>query len=371
MSLEWNAIVGLFASPAFNTELFGNSISRYLLALGFFFALWFAARLLFRRALFQFGTEGAPTKLDEALLLVLRNIRPSVYTFAALYIALKLLEQSPAIERAFNVALLAFLAYQLAAIAGIVISYLVRKRLRGKDNEGQTDNAAHLLMLMAQIVIWSFGALLVLSNFGINVSSLIAGLGIGGIAVAFALQNILGDLFSSFALHFDKPFVVGDFIIIGDKMGVVQKIGIKTTRIRALQGEELVISNQELTTAKIQNFKRMRERRVLFTLGVMYETPLLKARAIPDIVKNILADEKLARFDRAHFQKFGASSLDFECVYYLLSSDYNAYMDTQQNINFKIMEAFEKEGIVFAYPTQTLYVRREADKNTPTIPASA
>lgn len=363
MTNVFDRVTTLLASGALGAEeVFGNSVSRYFLVLVIFFALWLATRIVFRHGLSRFAaaTETFPTKLDATLLLVLRDIRPSFYTFVALYIALKILNLSVSVERVLDVALLAFLTYQAASTAGIVISYLIRRRVRHKDDEGQALNAARLLTLMAQIVIWTFGTLLMLSNFGINVTSLIAGLGIGGVAIAFALQNILGDLFSSFALHFDKPFVVGDFIIVGDKMGVVQKIGIKTTRIKALQGEELVIANQELTTAKIQNFKRMQERRVPFMVGVTYQTPLEKVKKIPEIAKKILVEERLARFDRAHFKAFGTSSLDFEFVYYLLSADYNEYMDTQQSINLKLMEAFDNEGIEFAYPTQTVYLNSVA-----------
>lgn len=353
-------VKAVFLSGVFHVSVFGNSISRYFLVLVVFVALSIAARILFKHILARFssGSGSFPLRVDDVLFLLLRSIRPSFYTFVALYVSLKLLTLSESVERFLDVALLVFLMSQVASLSRILVDFFVRKKMRGKGSEGQVQNSAHLLTLIAQIVIWAFGALMILSNFGINVSSLIAGLGIGGIAVAFALQNILSDLFSSFAIHFDKPFVVGDFIIIDDKMGVVQRIGIKTTRIRALQGEEIIISNRELTTAKIQNFKRMRERRVQFSFGVTYETELEKLRAIPKVTREIIEKERLARYDRAHFQKFDDSALVFEVVYYLLSAEYNDYMDTQQNLNFAIMEAFKKEGIEFAYPTQVLYVKK-------------
>lgn len=355
-----SAISELLNASVLNASFFGNSISRYALVLVVFIALSIIARVVFKHVIARFssGTGASPMRVDDLLFLVLRTIRPSFYTYLSLYVSLKLLNLSVAAERILDVVLLALLMYQIATVSKIIIGFLVRKKMGGKGSEGQSRNAAHLLSILAQVVIWAFGALMILSNFGINVSSLIAGLGIGGIAIAFALQNILSDLFSSFALHFDKPFVVGDFIVIGDKMGVVQKIGIKTTRIRALQGEEIVVSNQELATATIQNFKHMKERRIVFDFGVTYETPHEKVRAIPDIVKGIVEGEKLARFDRAHFKKFGDSALAFEVVYYLLSPEYEDYMDTQQNLNFRIMEVFANEGIEFAYPTQMLYTKK-------------
>ncbi len=175
---------------------------------------------------------------------------------------------------------------------------------------------------------------------------------------SMAAQNILADLFSSFAIYFDKPFVIGDFVIVGDKMGVVEKVGIKTTRIRALQGEEIVMPNKDLTSSHIQNFKKMRERRVVFTFGVTYETKTESLRAIPAMVRKIIESQEKTRFDRAHFSAYGESDLTFEVVYYVLSGDYNKYMDIQQAINLEIKEAFERQGIDFAYPTRTRYLTR-------------
>ena len=185
-----------------------------------------------------------------------------------------------------------------------------------------------------------------------------AGLGIGGIAIAFALQNILSDIFASFSIYFDKPFKVDDFIIIGDDKGVVKKIGIKSTRIQTLQGEELVISNKELTESRVHNYKKMERRRIVFVFGVTYETPTEKVKKIPSIIKDIIEKTELADIDRVHFKEFADFSLNFEVVYYLKTSDYAEYMDTQQEINLAMKEHFEKEQIEFAYPTQTVFVHK-------------
>ncbi|MCK4428221.1 MAG: mechanosensitive ion channel family protein, partial [candidate division Zixibacteria bacterium] len=193
---------------------------------------------------------------------------------------------------------------------------------------------------------------------GFKISTVIAGLGIGGIAVALAAQAILGDLFSYFSILFDRPFEVGDFIILDDYLGTIEHIGIKTTRVRSLGGEQLVFSNADLTNSRLRNYKRMAKRRVVFKLGVTYQTTLEQVKEIPTIIKNIIQNITDTVFDRAHFSSYGDFSLVFETVYYVLSRDYNKYMNIQQEINFAIKEEFEKRGIEFAYPTQTLFLEK-------------
>ena len=195
---------------------------------------------------------------------------------------------------------------------------------------------------------------------GIEITALVASLGIGGIAVALAIQNILSDIFASLTITLDKPFVLGDFIIVGDMMGAVENIGLKTTRIRSLSGEQLVFSNNDLLSSRIRNFKRMYQRRVPFKIGITFDTPLEKIRKIPPKIKEIIESLPDTRFDRAHFQAHGAHSLDFEIVYYVDGPDFNRYMDRQQAINLAIHEFFLEEGIEFAFPTQTIYLKQDA-----------
>ena len=214
------------------------------------------------------------------------------------------------------------------------------------------------IMVIIRIVVWILGLVFLLDNFGYDVTTFVTGLGIGGIAVALAAQNILGDLFNYFVIFFDRPFEVGDFIIIDDKRGTVEAIGIKTSRIRSLTGEELVFANSDLSNSRIHNYKRMARRRVLFTLGVTYQTSLENLRIIPEIIQNIINSQENTEFDRAHFSKYGDFSLDIEIVYYVLSTEYNIYMDIQQSINLKIFEEFARRGIEFAYPTQTVFVEK-------------
>lgn len=259
------------------------------------------------------------------------------------------------------IALLAFLL-QVASWASRLITFWVTRVARHKLEEQDSAAATTLnaVGFMAKLALWTFVLLLALQNLGIDVTGLITGLGIAGVAVALALQNILGDLFASISIVVDKPFLVGDFIIVDDMLGTVERIGLKTTRVRSLSGEQLVFSNAELLKSRIRNFKRMRERRIVFSFGVVYETPLEKLAAIPGMVRKIVESQPNTRFDRAHFKEYGDFALIFEVVYYVLVADYNVYMDTQQAINLELYRRFREEGIEFAYPTQTVYVRPAA-----------
>ena len=209
---------------------------------------------------------------------------------------------------------------------------------------------------VGKLALYAGLVIVALDNLGFDITTLIAGLGVGGIAIALAVQNILSDLFASLSIVLDKPFVIGDFIIINEYMGTVEHVGLKTTRIRSLSGEQLVIANNDLLSSRIRNYKRMQERRIVFTIGVIYQTTKTQLEKIPKIIKDIIDKQKLARFDRSHFKNFGDFSLNFETVYWVESSDYNQYMDIQQAINLSIMAIFEEEKIEFAYPTQMVYV---------------
>jgi small-conductance mechanosensitive channel len=221
------------------------------------------------------------------------------------------------------------------------------------------SSATHLLAigLLARIVLWSVALLLVLDNLGFNITTLAASLGIGGVAVALAVQNILGDIFSSVSIALDKPFVIGDFIVVDDFMGTVEYVGLKTTQIRSLGGEQIVFSNTELLKRRISNFKRMEERRVSFEFGLAYETSVENIERVPKIVEDAIAAASLqTRFDRSHFKGYGESALLFETVYFVLSPDFNKYMDIQQAINLALMRQFRRLGIAFAHPLQKIHL---------------
>lgn len=259
------------------------------------------------------------------------------------------------VETVVVLGLLLQMAFWGHVLVGSVVERYVEKRAKYDPAAVMTISA---LGMLGKLVLFVVLLLLALDNMGIDVTALIAGLGVGGIAVALAVQNILGDLLASLSIVFDKPFVLGDFIIVGDQMGTVQHIGLKTTRLASLSGEQLVFSNNDLLQSRIRNFKRMAERRVVFSLGVTYETPRETLKNIPDELRQIVESQEGVRFDRAHFRDFGNFSINFEIVYYVLTSDYNRYMDIQQSINLAIHQRFESIGAAFAYPTQMLYVEK-------------
>lgn len=213
-----------------------------------------------------------------------------------------------------------------------------------------------MLGWMLRIVAWATLLLAVLSFMGVNITAFVASLGVGGVAVALALQNVLGDLFASMSIGLDKPFELGHFVIFGDIAGTIEHVGVKTTRIRSLSGEEVIIGNAQLLGNIVHNYGRMETRRVVFGFGVTYDTPAGRLRELPDVVKGIVEDQDKVRFDRAHFKGFGDSSLDYEVVYTMLDPDYTLFMDTQQRINFALVERFAELDVEFAFPTRTLYV---------------
>lgn len=251
---------------------------------------------------------------------------------------------------AFKIVLV-FLAIRLlaAAVRTAIYSYLSRQ-----DQSGDKAKQVRGIVIILNGVLWVMGTIFLFDNLGFNVTAVLTGLGVGGIAIALAAQTILGDIFNYFVIFFDRPFEVGDFIIVDDKMGTVEYIGLKTTRIKSLSGEQIIISNSNLTNSRLHNYKRMQERRILFRFGIVYETDIEKVERIPAMVRGIIERQQQTRFDRTHFVKFGDYSLDFEVVFYVLSADYNRYMDIQQTINLELFQTFAKEGVEFAYPTYSL-----------------
>ena len=240
------------------------------------------------------------------------------------------------------------------------ISYVFMEYLKKRGKDRTLERSLDSTLKIIKFIVWALAIMFFLDNLGFKISTVIAGLGIGGIAVGLAAQAVLKDLFSYFSIIFDRPFEIGDFIIVGDYLGTIEYIGAKTTRIRSLSGEQVIFSNTDLTDSRVRNYKRMDKRRVAFQFGVVYQTPLAKLKKIPEMVKSIIKDIDDTVFDRAHFFSYGDFSLIFEVVYYVIGSDYNKYMDTQQKINFDLYEEFKKEGIEFAYPTQTLYVNKSS-----------
>jgi small-conductance mechanosensitive channel len=342
-----------------NQTFIGNSVRDYTTAL----MVLLTAILLFLLLQFIILTklekiaQKTKTDIDDVLIETVKNIKPPFYWFLSFYIAAKFLTFPPMADKILDSAIIILFVLQFLTAGSTFINYLFKK-LANRQKDSSSKIAIGYLTQITKITLWVIGILLILSNLGFNITSLIAGLGIGGIAIAFALQNILSDLFSSFAIWFDKPFVLDDVIKIGQHTGTVEKIGIKTTRIRSLQGEEIIISNKELTSAQIQNFKRLKERRAVFSIGVEYKTPSDKLQDIPLMVQKIIKDMPQARFDRAHFARFDDSALVFEIVYYVESKEYSVFMDIQQAINLAIHETFQSKGINMAFPTQTIHLSK-------------
>ncbi len=280
----------------------------------------------------------------------------------ALYAGASALELPGKIEQVIDAAAVVALTLQAALWANRFISgWLERKVARRRAGDGEAVTALALLGFAARALVWTVTLLFVIGQLGFDITALVAGLGIGGVAVALAVQNILGDLFASLSIVLDRPFVVGDFIVVDDLRGEVQRVGIKTTRIRSLDGELLVLSNADLLKSRIRNFKRMTERRVEFTIGVNYRTPAEKLRLIPQWLRESVEVQRRTRFDRAHFKQYGDSALVFEIVYFVLSPEYNTYMDLHQGINLAIFERFAREGVEFAYPTRTIHLHRRRE----------
>ena len=279
----------------------------------------------------------------------------------ALYIGSRFLVLPPSLTDLIDGIAVVVVLVQAALWGTWAIAEWLKREAARRAAAGAEGAAISALATPAKLTIWALVVLLALDNLGIDVKTLIAGLGIGGVAIALATQNIVGDLFASLSIAFDRPFEAGDFIIVGDQLGTVERIGLKSTRVRALSGELIVFSNSDLLASRIHNYKQMRELRVVFGLGVVYQTSAETVAAIPGIVREAIESQPNTRFDRGHFKAFGPFSLDFEFVYYMLVPDYNAYMDTQQAVNLAVMGAFAERGIEFAYPTQTVFVAHEAE----------
>ncbi|MDZ7623451.1 MAG: mechanosensitive ion channel family protein [Ignavibacteriaceae bacterium] len=291
-----------------------------------------------------------------------KSLIPILYVLA-FYLSVKTLTLHPKFERAIDVISVILVTFYIikmitSAFRFGLHSYIKIKAEAEEDAERRIKQIRGITAIIS-FFIWVIGFVFLLDNLGFEITTVIAGLGIGGIAIALAAQAILGDLFSYFVIFFDRPFEIGDFIVIGEFKGSIEHIGIKTTRVRSLSGEQLVFGNSDLTSSRIQNFKRMERRRVVFKIGLIYQTSSEKLEEAVEIVKKIIIDHPDVTYDRGHFASFGAFSLDFEFVFFVLSNDYNRYMDIQQDVNFKVYREFEKRGIEFAYPTQTLYLNKE------------
>lgn len=348
-----------FASPVvFLSQYFDKATLKEIgIAMGMFVVMLVALWVIKKMVLVQLHQLAKRTKFkaDDVLIRMFEEIGGLFFFVVALYVSVQHLELPDMIDTGIKAAFLAVLIYEAIKITESLVIFALNKSIGSKRNAKQMSTA---MQIVVKIFLWMAGVLLLISNLGFNVNSLIASLGIGGLAVSFALQNILEDIFSSFSILIDKPFEEGDYIVIGEQSGVVKRVGLKTTRIETLLGDELVVPNTELTNSRVQNFKKMKERRVNFQIGVTYDTSTTKLEKLPGMIKNIIEETPNVRYDRAHFFEMADFNLVFDIVYYVSDSDYQTYMDAQQSINLEIMKECKKSKIEFAFPTQTVYLEK-------------
>ncbi len=344
------------------STFYDNPVWIWFLALSITIFVAIVLRVLRRVILHRVSAfaKRTTTELDDLALDLLARTRFFFLLIVSLYVGSLALTLPAIASRVISTLTVVVLLVQAGLWGTGLVSFLITRAVRRKlDEDAATATSMAALGFIVKLALWGVILLLALDNTGVDITALIAGLGIGGIAVALALQNVLGDLFGSLSIVLDKPFVIGDFIIVDDLLGTVERIGLKTTRVRSLYGEQLVFSNSDLLNSRIRNYKRMFERRILFSIGVTYQTPHGKLATIPGIIREIIESQEQVRFDRAHFKEYGDSALKFEIVYYVLVPDYNTYMDIQQAVNLAIVRRFEEEKIEFAFPTQTLYLKPE------------
>lgn len=343
-------------------KYYNNAIETYLIAIGIIFGGILVIRIFRKSILFRLKKWASTTEtnFDDYVVAGVERFVLPMLNAGVIYVGIKYLTLSDKLEKVLE----AVLTVAITFFAVRLVSSVIKLSLEAyaKKQEGGEEKVKQLrgIMVVINIILWSLGGVFLFDNMGYNVTAIVTGLGIGGIAIALAAQNILGDLFNYFVIFFDRPFEIGDFVVIDDKKGNVEYVGIKTTRIKSISGEQIVISNSDLTNSRLHNFKRMEKRRIVFNLGVTYQTTPEQLREIPEIIKKIIIDQADAEIDRCHFATYGDFSLNFETVYFVKEPDYAKYMDIQQAINLRIYEEFASRKIEFAYPTQTIFVEKNA-----------
>lgn len=334
-------------------EILGNTLGDWTVSLAIFLVtltiLPLARRLLAaqRRRLLARAPLGMHPAIDLAALLAARTSRAFLWG-AALWLAARDLALPPRLERWLTVALVILLWMQLALWAMSAVRFgvdLRRQRSTGPDT--LLKSSMEVILFAAGLLVWGVAALLALDNLGIEIRPLLAGLGIGGIALALAVQTVLADLLASLSIALDKPFGLGDFLTVDDCQGTVEHIGVKSTRLRSINGEQIIISNGDLLKARVRNYGRLIERRALFVLPVHYETPVATLAAVPRAVREIIEATPDVRFDRCHLLRCTETALEFEAVFFVTRPEYKAYADAQQTINLRILERFRAMEVSF------------------------
>jgi len=340
------------------TVYYGNTLAAWVKA-ALTFTLWFTV-LPLARAFIARRVRRRVADHPVAFLVAVGTLLDAttrVFTLAvAIYLAMRWLRIPPQADRYLDTAILVVVWWQVALWLTAAVRHAVDTR-RGHALAGKEGAASlNILRFVGVMLVWVVAFLMLLTNLGVQIGPLIAGLGVGGVAIALAVQNILGDLFASLSIALDKPFRVGDFLVIGEEKGTVEQIGIKSTRLRSLSGEQIVITNGDLLKSRVRNYGLLYERRGSFTIGIVYETPRETVREVPALIEAAIRAQPKTRFERAHFASFGESALLFEAVYFVLDAEYGTFMNIQQAINLRLMDDFAARGIEFAYPTSRQFM---------------
>lgn len=330
-------------------EYFGNTVQEYLIAAGILIVGLLIIAVFKRLILRGVAKLVARTEstLDDLIFANVKRFLMPILGTAVVYWSINTLALSTKAEKVITVAVSVVIAFFIIRLISSIINIALTAHVSKQPKGGEKVKQIGSIMLVINIVIWILGTIFLFDNLGYNVSAILTGVGIGGIAVALAAQNIIGDLFNYFVIFFDKPFEVGDAIRVNDKNGTVEYIGLKTTRLRSISGEQIVISNSDLTKSWIHNFKRQENRRVEYNFNVLYRTPIDKLKRIPGIVREIIERTPNTRFDRAHVALLSDYGLTVSVVFFITIPDYQVYMDAQQAINLQIIERFQQEGITF------------------------
>ncbi|MBP9838002.1 MAG: mechanosensitive ion channel family protein [Proteobacteria bacterium] len=347
--------------PILDSVILGNPLINYIESIAIFIIASICLHLLNSIILKRLNKRISTSERQwpKFSLAIAQEIVVPLLSLISFYFALKNLTLPQAVEKVTNHLFLILIVFQVTRLVAEISLKIFDELWNHKFGGHESSITTSTLLKVLKFLIWSVAIIFLLDNLGINVSAIIAGLGIGGVAVALAAQNILGDLFNYFVIFFDKPFAVGDMIVIGELRGEIEYVGIKTTRIRSIDGEQIIISNSDLTSTRIRNFKKMQKRRVRFSLGLTYQTPADKLQRVGQMIKEIISSKEDTEFDRAHFKEFGDSALTIEIVYFVLSSDYNRYMEIHQAVNLDIFKKFQEEKIDFAYPTRTVILENQ------------
>lgn len=348
-----------------STEIWSNTLNDYLIAIATFLVAVLFIRVIKSAVIGRIKkwSRHTATDLDDRLIRIVEQPTLLLLYLGSFYVAVSNLDLHSILQQSTDVVCVATGTVLVIQLLGSLVEYAARLYLLRRGDDPAFEQTVNAVVPAIKVIVWAIGLVFLLDNLGFDISAVVAGLGIGGVAVALAAQGVLGDLFSYVSILFDRPFELGDFIIVGDLVGTVEHIGLKTTRLQSITGEELIIANTDITSSRIQNFKRMARRRIAFNLGVTYGTTAEQMKQIPGVIQKIIDGLDAVTFDRAHFSFYGDFSLNYEVVYYVETNDYNTYMDVQQAIYLAIKDAFESRSIEFAYPTQMLYIDRMAAEN--------